>query len=288
MPPVISVVIPVLNGAATIGEQLSALSDQVADVSCEVVVADNGSTDGTATVVAGFSHAIPGLRLVDASARRGPAAARNIGAEAVAGDVLAFCDADDVVAPGWLLAVEKATKEHDFVAGGLDFQFFRPPPLAGARPASVWAPTFGNFRWLVYGLGANMAITRQAFADVGGFTEELRTGEDIDLSWRLQLAGYPLHYEPGAVVYKRPRPTSRHKALQHLAYGQNDVMLYKRLRSHGMPRRSVVAQAKLYGWLVLNVWRLVADDRGRATWLIAGSSALGRVLGSVRHRTLFL
>ncbi|HEX2699961.1 MAG TPA: glycosyltransferase [Acidimicrobiales bacterium] len=283
----ISVVIPVLNGAATIGEQLEALREQAPGVDCEVVVADNGSTDDTRAVVARFTDALPGLRVVDASARKGPAAARNIGAEAASGDVLAFCDADDVVAPGWLAAVEKATEEHDFMAGSLDFHFFR-PPVPGAERSSNWAPTVGNFRWLKYGLGANMAVSRRAFNEVGGFSEEMKTGEDIDLSWRLQLAGHPLYHEPEAVVYKRPRPSSRHKARQHFIYGQYDVVLYKRLRSRGMPRRSLVAQAKLYGWLVLNAWRLVADERGRSTWLIAGSSALGRVTGSVRHRTLFL
>jgi len=284
---VISVVIPVLNGADTIGEQLRSLSTQVADVACEVVVADNGSTDATSTVVAGYCAAIPNLRLVDASVRRGPAAARNAGAGAAAGEVLAFCDADDVVAPGWLAAVGRATRVHDFMAGSLDFHHFRPPVSGGERPPT-WAPTVGNFRWLKYGLGANMAVSRRAFTEVGGFTEELQAGEDIDLSWRLQLAGYPLYHEPDAVVYKRPRPSGRHKARQHLAYGQYDVMIYKRLRNSGMPRRSVIAQVKLYGWLVLNAWRLLADDRRRAVWLIAGSSALGRVVGSVRHRTLFL
>ena len=282
----ISVVIPVLDGEAVIGDQLRALAEQVSELDgeLEVVVADNGSTDRTAEVVESFRGALPGIRLVDASARRGPAAARNAGVEAAAGRIVAFCDADDVVAPGWLAAVVKATSGNDLVAGGIDFHHFGPP--GERRP--VWTPGEGAFRWMKFGLGANLAVSRDAFLEVGGFAEELRAGEDVDLTWRLQLAGYPLHHEPAAVVYKRPRASRRHLVRQHLDYGQYDVLIYKRLRGAGMPRRSLVAQAKLYGWLVLNAWRLLGDTRGRSTWLVSGAGALGRLIGSVRHRTLFL
>src|SRR5688500_9296124 len=97
-----SVVVPVRDGAATIGEQLAALAQQDFPGSWEVVVADNGSRDGTADVVRSFRDRLPGLRLVDASARPGASHARNAGAAAATGEVLAFCDADDVVDPGWL------------------------------------------------------------------------------------------------------------------------------------------------------------------------------------------
>lgn len=285
----ISVVIPVLDGASTIAEQLEALSTQGGDFSWEVVVADNGSTDGTVSVVRAFTGLIPGLRVVDASSRRGPAAARNIGVEAAAGDVLAFCDADDIVAPGWLEAMARATTVHDFVAGGLNFNFrWLTGNLPESERAPVWAPTIGTFGWLKYALGANMAVSRRSFSNVGGFAEELHAGEDLDLSWRLQIAGYPLHYEQRALVHKRPRPTHRHRARQQINYGRHDVVLYKRLRSVGMPRRPLGAQIRLYGWLVLNAWRLVAGGRGRVTWIISASTEVGRVIGSVQHRTLYL
>ena len=287
----ISVVIPVLDGAGTIGEQLRALGEQDAgpELEWEVVVADNGSTDATVAVAEGLAHLVPALRVVDASARRGPAAARNLGAAAARGDVLAFCDADDVVDQGWLRAMAKASEEHDFVAGGLNFNFrWLGSGLPLSERGPVWPPGVGTFGWLAYGLGANMAVSRKAFTEVGGFTEELQAGEDLDLSWRLQLAGYPLHYAADALVHKRPRPSGRHKARQHLNYGIHDVAIYKRLRASGMPRRTPGAQVRLYGWLVVNSWRLLAGGQGRATWLIAGSSALGRLIGSVRHRVIYL
>ena len=278
---------PVLNGAATIGDQLRALAGQVVDAPFEVVVADNGSTDGTRAVVERHAPDVPGLRLVDASRRRGPAAARNVGVAAAAGDLFAFCDADDVVGPGWLAAMAAAAAQHHFVAGSIDLSTLAAPG-SGAATSPLWAPTVGSFAWLRYALGANMAVSRTAFRDVGGFAEDLLAGEDVDLSWRLQLAGYPLHHEPAAVVAKRPRPTGRGTALQHLDYGVHDVLLYKRLRQSGMPRRPAPAQVRLYGWLAVNAWRVVAGGPGRATWTVAASAAAGRALGSIRHRTLFL
>lgn len=283
----ISVVIPVLNGAATIGEQLQALSEQRFDGEWEVVVSDNGSTDETVALARSFEARIPNIRIVDASRRRGPAAARNCGAREAAGDILAFCDADDIVAPGWLPAMARATANHDFVAGAFDFHSLSPSEPPGERPP-LWAPTVGTFHWLKYGLGANMAVSRNAFRHVGGFTEELHAGEDLDLSWRLQMAGYPLHYEPEAVVHKRHRTTNLNRFRQHFDYGRHDVALFKRLHPLGMPRRPLHVQVRLLGWLILNVWRLLAGRRGRTTWLVGAGTALGRLVGSLRHRTLYL
>lgn len=283
----ISVVVPVLNGGGTVAEQLAALAGQDAACAWELVVADNGSTDDTRDVVARFAGSVPSLRVVDASSRRGPAAARNQGVEAARGDVLVFCDADDVVAPGWLAAMARATAEHDFVAGSLDFGRWRSPLPAGAqRP--LWAPTTGTFGWLKYALGANVAVSRKAFDHVGGFAEELHAGEDLDLSWRLQLAGYPLHHEPAALVYKRPRPNDGHKVRQQINYGRHDVLLFKRLRDAGMPRRPAGTLLRHLGWLGLNVWRLAAGPQGRTTWLISASSEVGRIIGSIEQRTLYL
>ena len=285
----ISVVIPVLNGADTIGQQLQALAEQDTDVAWEVVIADNGSTDASVAVAESFDGVLPGLRVVDASRRRGPAAARNIGVEAARGEVLAFCDADDIVAPGWLAAMASASTEQDFVAGGLNFDFASLGAKLRAHDRSpAWAPCVGHFGWLKYALGANMAVSRRAFHEVGGFVEELHAGEDLDLSWRLQLAGYTLHYEPGALVHKRPRPSNRHTVRQHVNYGRHDVALFKRLRSSGMPRRPAAAQVRLYGWLAVNVWRVIAGGRGRDTWLVAFAGALGRMIGSVRYGVVYL
>ena len=126
--PVVSVVVPAFDAESTLGEQLGALAGQVGAPVFEVLVCDNGSRDGTAGVVWSFvgrsvgSVAWSGVRLVDASVRRGPAAARNVGAGRARGEFLVFCDADDVVSPGWVAALHAGLADHDLVAGGLEWE----------------------------------------------------------------------------------------------------------------------------------------------------------------------
>jgi glycosyltransferase involved in cell wall biosynthesis len=98
----LSVVIPARNAADTIGVQLESLVRQRFDRPWEVVVVDNGSTDGTRAAVESFADRLPGLRIVDASERQGIGYARNRGVEAACGRLIAYCDADDAVSEGSL------------------------------------------------------------------------------------------------------------------------------------------------------------------------------------------
>src|SRR5690349_1945599 len=101
----LSIVIAARDAAATLGEQLDALATQVWDGTWEVLVVDNGSTDATCAIVRAAARQWPGLRLVEATDGVGPAYARNVGSRSATGRSLAFCDADDVVAPGWVAAM---------------------------------------------------------------------------------------------------------------------------------------------------------------------------------------
>ncbi|MFD4183941.1 glycosyltransferase family 2 protein, partial [Rhodococcus sp. NPDC058514] len=96
----VSVVIAALNVVDVIDVQLTALAEQEYDGDLEVVVGDNGSTDGLRAHLEG--HPLReqlGLRWVDASGARGVSHARNVGVAAATGDFIAFCDADDRVDP---------------------------------------------------------------------------------------------------------------------------------------------------------------------------------------------
>src|SRR4051794_20497634 len=132
-PRLVSVIVPVRNGAAVLGQQLAALERQGYRGRWEVVVADNGSSDGTAAVVAEWTGRLP-MRRVAADRRRGINVARNVGVNAANGDLLAFCDADDQVAPGWLEALVETARGADLVGGRLDEETLNQDPRAPRRP----------------------------------------------------------------------------------------------------------------------------------------------------------
>ncbi len=157
------------------------------------------------------------LRVVEAADRRGAAYARNVGAAAARAPLLAFCDADDVTRPGWLKALADALVDHAAVGGRLvDFTDrghlpkWRPPATPGALPTFLGVP---------YLVSANMAITTDAFADVGGFDETLTRCEDIAISWRLIERGHSLAFQPDAVVDYRVRTSIYAMLRQHHMYG---------------------------------------------------------------------
>ena len=100
-------------------------------------MADNGSSDSGPDLAREWSARDPRIRLVDASGRPGPAAARNIGVKAARGDLLAFCDADDVVQPGWLAGLVTALGRAEVVAGVFDSGSLNGRPPSPPRPAST-------------------------------------------------------------------------------------------------------------------------------------------------------
>ncbi|MDN4481745.1 glycosyltransferase [Demequina muriae] len=221
----ISVIIPAYNAESTLDAQLSALAPQCREVGAEVLIADNGSIDGTAALARSWQTRLPRLRVIDASARRGPAAARNIGAAQATARALAFCDADDVVGPGWLSALVHALDHHDAVAGALDFAALN--TRSGGMGAAAGFPL--SYLPGMRGAGSgNLAVTAAAFAEVRGFDEELRVGEDIDLCCRLQLAGYALHPCDEAVVHVRLRGGVVSAYRHAFAFGAADRQLRHR------------------------------------------------------------
>ncbi|GAA5212221.1 glycosyltransferase [Microbacterium kyungheense] len=225
--PAVSVVIPAYNAAEFLGEQLEALARQDAGFMFEVLVCDNGSSDDTAAVARAFSERMPHLRQVDASARRGASAARNLGAQAASASLLLFCDADDVVDPSWVRTLHDALGRASFVAGAVEHKLLNP----GREWDFGWdRPTFHDpaLPELPACGSGNMGVHADVFAEVGGFDESLNAGEDIDFAWRVQLAGHPLIDEPAAIVHYRKRGGLRAAARQGRAKGVGTRVLAHR------------------------------------------------------------
>jgi GT2 family glycosyltransferase len=278
---VISVVVPVYDAMPWLVDQLAALAGQSCATEWEVVVADNGSTDDSPTIAREFATEHPAFRVVDASARRGPGAARNTGVGAARGDCIAFCDADDVVQEGWLEGLVAALDRAEVVAGAFDFRSLNGGGPAVPRPAST-----SQFGFLPGGLGANLAVRRAAFEEVGGFDEDLRVGEDIDLCWRLQLAGGRFAVASDAVVSKRDQPGPDGVFRHGLTYGRSVPVLYRRHRAAGA-RPDLAGALRSWVWLVLHLPQVARTGPARRQWVHAAGVRVGRLLGSIDQRVFF-
>jgi GT2 family glycosyltransferase len=203
--PTVSVVIPVRNAGADLGRLIAALAEQtVGSDAFEVVVGDDGSTDGS---TAGIADAYAFVRVVP-SGRQNSYAARNAAAHAARGSVLAFTDADCRPDPGWLEAGLAALTDADVVAGAIRF-------VAPSRP-SVWdlidIDTFLDQKRAVATGGAataNLFVRSDLFERLGGFDATLPSGGDYDLVRRAVQAGSRLRYAPAAMVAHPTRGEAR-------------------------------------------------------------------------------
>jgi glycosyltransferase involved in cell wall biosynthesis len=270
-------------------DQLEALTAQQYSGEWELLLVDNGSTDSSVAIGQGWANRNESVRWMDASDVKGPGAARNAGVANAHGDLLAFCDADDIVGPGWLAAIAVALEDADAVAGVYDFRSLDGSHGADGdadRGASPGPAATSQLGFLPAGLGANLAVRRQAFEAVGGFAEELLVGEDIDLCWRLQLDGFRFTIAPDAVVAKRAQAGFAQNFRHGTTYGFSGPTLYRRHRDDGA-RPDLRGAARSWLWLLTRAPLLVSRTDVRSQWAHAAGMRTGRLRGSLKERVFF-
>jgi glycosyltransferase involved in cell wall biosynthesis len=277
---------PALNAAHTIEDQLAALASQRYEGPWELIVADNGSRDTTVEAALAWGDRIPGLRVIDASRQRGSWHARNDGTVEARGPLIAYCDADDVVGDQWVSRMAEALSQHGLVTGPIDLVRLNKSISYSWRGISGWDRLPNWLSFLPGAFGANLGVRREAFEAVSGF-RDLTHGQDLDFAWRVQLAGFPLWFESGAVVHRRLPDTLRAYARKQFAYTQGEPLLFRYHRGRGMPRSST-AKALGKALLVAATAPLLLVPRQRYLWVTAASTRLGRMAGSVRHGVLYL
>ena len=221
----VSVVIPVRNGAATIATQLDALARQRTTVPWELIVADNGSTDATISIVRvhTLGHDID-VRVVDASRARGASVARNTGIAEANGRSVLLCDADDEVGSGWLQAHAEALRSMDdgLTAGPMTVTTINEPRLLGWGVPLEEPERFADGQ--PYGWGGNMGLARTVWERLGGFDESWLTGfDDIEFFARAFRAGHPFRWVDEAAVDYRIATGVRSNLRKAFDQGRNDV-----------------------------------------------------------------
>lgn len=285
----LSVIVPCLNAERWLPELLEALAQQRVVSSWEVILADNGSSDGSRRIAAAFGARLPGLRVVDAAARRGQAYARNLGAREARGDKLLFVDADDVVGAGWAQALAAALDRHGFVASRFDLDRLNPPWVLASRenPQARGLNPYTYPPYLDHAGGSGLGVRRAVHEAVGGFDESMPVLEDTDYCWRIQRAGTPLVFVPEAVVHVRLRPELGGVFRQALSYGEHNVAIYKKYLPLGMPRLALGGGLARWAKLLLSLPALLTTaGRPRVVWQLGWR--LGRLRGSLKHRVAAL
>jgi glycosyltransferase involved in cell wall biosynthesis len=289
----LSVIIPCFNTASTIATQLEALANQQWSEPWEVIISDNGSTDGLIDVVKTYEGRLPGLRVVDASAKRGRGYARNVAVQVARGESLAFCDADDEVAPGWLSVMGAAVSKYDFVACRIDVFKLSPLWVASVRNHSQASglQTKGAPPSFSHAGGSTIAVKRRLHDEVGGFDETFVRHQDTDYCWKIQLTGAQLYFVPDTMVHVRLRENLMENWRQAFGWGEYRVLLYKKYRHLGMPK--CTWKDGITGWtnLARRFIRAVPHMRSRRDllpWCWAFGESVGRVKGSMKFRTLSL
>lgn len=220
--PLVSVIVPVHNGARFLPEALASICAQ-GYRPMEVVIVDDGSEDDTARVAA----TLPGAVVLSHPARRGPAAARNTGLERASGELVAFLDADDL----WPAGALATQVDRLLQAPGVDLLLGRTRRLGDPAATSFVAPYLGS------GL-----FRRVVFDRVGRFDEALRFSEDHDWFLRARELGVSIEISDElALIYRAhegsmTRGPDRPPDLQLLGVLRRSLV---RRRASGGPARSL-------------------------------------------------
>ncbi len=260
-----------------------------------VIVVDDASNDAVAVAEVASRF---GASYVRRDVNGGPAAARNAGLAHAATTLVAFVDRDVEPEPGWLdaLLVHLADERVAVVAPRIRaahgpgvlarFEHERSPLDLGAVEARVvpgsrvsYVPTTA------------LLARRTVLADLGGFDESLRVGEDVDLVWRIIEAGHIVRYEPGSIVRHPVRTDLASWMRQRFDYGTSAAPLDSR-------HPGSVAPLSMSGWTAA-AWAVAAaghplvgavvaagaaamlprrltmlEDPWRETWALAGTGQL--------------
>lgn len=225
--PKVSVVVASYNGERTLEACLKSL-EGLNYPEYEVILVDDGSTDGSSRIAARFKK----IRYIRHEKNMGLSVARNTGINAAQGEVVAFTDSDCRADEDWLFYLVGDLLNSQFA--GIGGHNLLPPEdswVAAAVMVSPGGPAHVMItdRLAEHIPGCNMAFYKWALDEIGGFDPVFRkAGDDVDVCWRLQQQGYELGFSPGGFVWHYRRATARDYLKQQRGYGEAEALLVRR------------------------------------------------------------
>jgi GT2 family glycosyltransferase len=281
--PLTSIIIPNYNGLRFLTPCLDALRAQsYPSEHTEIILVDDASRDNSVAFVA--EH-YPEVKIVQLARNSGLAVGCNAGARAAAGELLVMLNNDTETEPGWLAAlVETATANPQAGAIASKMLLFdrrdtlhNAGDLMGAdgipRNRGVWERDTGQYDaqpQIFGGCGGGVMYRRAAWEQTGGFDERLFMYlEDVDLAWRLQLAGWGAVFAPAARLYHHLSATGG-GTLASFFVGRNTIWVIAKDMPGPLIRRH-------FGRIVRAQWRITRD--ALRAW--RGESARARLRGQL-------
>ncbi|MGA2656602.1 MAG: glycosyltransferase [Verrucomicrobiota bacterium] len=242
--PRISIVVCTHNGSRTLGECLGGIR-RLDYPDYEVIVVDDGSTDGTATVAR--QHKV---RIISTE-NGGLSSARNVGLAAATGEIVAYLDDDAYPDPHWLkyLANSFLSTSH----GGVGGPNLVPPEDRAIAQCVGNAPGGPAHVLLTDSVaehipGCNMAFRKSCLTAIGGFDPQFRTaGDDVDICWRLQERDWTIGFNPAALVWHHRRNSIRAYLRQQEGYGKAEALLQRKWPDKFNLAGHTVWSGRLYG-----------------------------------------
>ncbi|MDH2328601.1 glycosyltransferase family A protein [Cereibacter sp. SYSU M97828] len=283
-----SIVIPVYNRERMLADCLNSLQPALM-AGAEVIVVDDGSTDGSREAAARFRDGLaPNLaarmQLV-AQENGGPGAARNTGVASSTRDWIVFVDSDDL----WLPWSAETLGDTLAAAGDAVAVFFSTRGFSGTVPGWIRTaprtsshPGFFPMRDQMNGLigSGYFAIRRATFDRLGGFLPKILGGEDTDLFYRLDGQGKVVAiHEPVMVAAREDNADSLTKSMKAVAQGL--ALLLKRQRAGSYP--SPAARPALADALQFWLRSLCNEGYGRTAFTLLAQGGLGVLLAEGRY-----
>jgi cellulose synthase/poly-beta-1,6-N-acetylglucosamine synthase-like glycosyltransferase len=198
--PRFSIIVPAYNSEKTLSACFESLADQsVSEANYEIIVVDDGSTDDTSKITKRFN-----VKYIFQT-NQGPAAARNKGADAAAGQIILFTDADCVPGHNWIREMVSPFSDREVVGVKGTYKTIQKGLVAKFAQAEFE----DRYDLLQKSSTIDMidtysaAFRKDVFLNIGGFDQSfpVANNEDTDLSYRLAAAGYKLVFNPAAFVY---------------------------------------------------------------------------------------
>jgi GT2 family glycosyltransferase len=294
--PAVSVIIPHLNGRHHLDDCFQSLRRQTFQ-NFEVLLVDNGSTDGTQAFVA--AH-YPEVRIIQLPHNFGFTGACNAGWQAAQGDIIILLNNDTEADPHWLAEVV-ATFERHPRAGSVASKmllfdrrdhfhtagdFYRVDGVPGNRGA--WQPDVGQYEqeeMVFSACGGSSAYRQDMLAEIGFLDDDyFFSCEDVDLGWRANLAGWEVWYAPTAVIYHKLKATGG-AVIGSYYDGRNFLYLIWKNYPTTLLRQNwrLITRAQLnITREALRHWRGAAA-RARLRGQIAGLWGIGKMWAKRRH-----